>query len=299
VTTVNVAQPQRLGLAGPVDGERVDPALGEIEAREDHAHFLGIVHAVEQHHGGAPAAARAAHEVGRQARPFVGHFDALDLGIEALHRRVIGAQRLAVHRHLLRAGRDEALGAVVVVARAHVVVTGGDVVSLRCGGVGNAGDTLGHRRPFLAPSPIEVGFRGARLEPPADALDLVHGNGRVGRHALDDLHGVRPAQIAGKMHGPSVCRRGRAIASSHRLVPPGKHMRQYKFGSGDGPVGLAGRLHTSLRNAWCLLFPAPHWRYPAASGLASERGRSSVVERQLPKLYVEGSIPFARSSFFK
>jgi hypothetical protein len=25
-------------------------------------------------------------------------------------------------------------------------------------------------------------------------------------------------------------------------------------------------------------------------------GRSSVVERQLPKLYVEGSIPFARSS---
>jgi hypothetical protein len=25
-------------------------------------------------------------------------------------------------------------------------------------------------------------------------------------------------------------------------------------------------------------------------------GRSSVVERQLPKLYVEGSIPFARSN---
>jgi hypothetical protein len=29
----------------------------------------------------------------------------------------------------------------------------------------------------------------------------------------------------------------------------------------------------------------------------AERGRSSVVERQLPKLYVEGSIPFARSKF--
>jgi hypothetical protein len=28
------------------------------------------------------------------------------------------------------------------------------------------------------------------------------------------------------------------------------------------------------------------------------RGRSSVVERQLPKLYVEGSIPFARSNLF-
>ncbi len=28
-------------------------------------------------------------------------------------------------------------------------------------------------------------------------------------------------------------------------------------------------------------------------------GRSSVVERQLPKLYVEGSIPFARSINFE
>ena len=43
-------------------------------------------------------------------------------------------------------------------------------------------------------------------------------------------------------------------------------------------------------------FPTPYSRYPAASGLTSERGRSSVVERQLPKLYVEGSIPFARSN---
>ena len=30
---------------------------------------------------------------------------------------------------------------------------------------------------------------------------------------------------------------------------------------------------------------------------APQRGRSSVVERQLPKLYVEGSIPFARSNY--
>jgi hypothetical protein len=34
----------------------------------------------------------------------------------------------------------------------------------------------------------------------------------------------------------------------------------------------------------CLLFPVPLSRYPAAPGFASERGRSSVVERQLPKL---------------
>ena len=42
------------------------------------------------------------------------------------------------------------------------------------------------------------------------------------------------------------------------------------------------------------LFAAAHCGYPPASGVC-ERGRSSVVERQLPKLYVEGSIPFARS----
>src|SRR5262249_38431712 len=34
----------------------------------------------------------------------------------------------------------------------------------------------------------------------------------------------------------------------------------------------------------CLLFPVPLSRYPATPGLTSERGRSSVVERQLPKL---------------
>src|SRR4029450_10223803 len=153
VTTVDAAQPQRLGLAGPVDGGRGGPALGEIEAGEDHAHFLGVVHAVEEDDGRAPAAACAAHEIGGQARPFVGHLDALDLGIKALHRRVIGAHRLAVYSHLLRAGRDEALGAVVVVARAHVVVAGGDVASFRRGGIGDGGDALSHRRPFRAAEP--------------------------------------------------------------------------------------------------------------------------------------------------
>ena len=42
------------------------------------------------------------------------------------------------------------------------------------------------------------------------------------------------------------------------------------------------------------LLPKARLRY---AGL--KRGRSSVVERQLPKLYVEGSIPFARSNFLR
>src|SRR5262249_4113957 len=52
----------------------------------------------------------------------------------------------------------------------------------------------------------------------ADALDLIHGNGGVGRHALDDLHGVGPAQIAGKMHRPSIWLRRRAVVLGHRVV---------------------------------------------------------------------------------
>jgi hypothetical protein len=126
--------------------------------------------------------------------------------------------RRPLPRHLVRAGRDEALGAVVVVARAHVVVAGGDVAPFRGRGVGGGSDAVGHRRPFLPPDPIEVGFRGARLKPPADALDLVHGNGGIRNHALDDLHGVGPAQIAGKMHGPSVWLRRWALVLDHRVV---------------------------------------------------------------------------------
>ena len=47
------------------------------------------------------------------------------------------------------------------------------------------------------------------------------------------------------------------------------------------------------RNAKALAVPA--FPQPIFALSLLERGRSSVVERQLPKLYVEGSIPFARS----
>jgi len=215
---MDVTQPQRLGLARPIDGEGIDPALGKIYAREDHAHFLGVVHAVEQHDGRAPAAARAGHEVGRQTRVLVRHLDALDLGMEALQGGVICAQRLAIHRHLLRAGRDEALGAVIAVARAHVMVAGGDLASFSRRSIGDGGDAVRHRSPFLPPHLIEVGFPRARLKTAADAIDFVDGNGRVGCHALDDLHGIGPPQIAGKMHRPALCLRRRAL--DHGSSPP-------------------------------------------------------------------------------
>ena len=56
-------------------------------------------------------------------------------------------------------------------------------------------------------------------EPPADAVDLVHGDRAIGRHPFDDLHGVAPAQIAGKMHGPGACHR--RSCRHHRGHPRG------------------------------------------------------------------------------
>src|SRR5262249_5833825 len=43
-------------------------------------------------------------------------------------------------------------------------------------------------------------------------------------------------------------------------------------------------------------FPRPPFALSCGTRDDLQRGRSSVVERQLPKLYVEGSIPFARSN---
>ena len=78
--------------------------------------------------------------------------------MKPFHGRAIGAQRLTIHGHLVRPGRDEAFGAVVVVACAHGVVAGGDVMPFRRGLVGDGGDAIGHGGPFLTPDAIEIGL---------------------------------------------------------------------------------------------------------------------------------------------
>lgn len=100
----------------------------------------------------------------------------------------------------------------------------------RCGRVGDGDDPIRHRSPFLAPDTIEIGFPGTRREPPTDTIDLVHGNCAVGRHPFDDLHGVAPAEIAGKMHRPrtavgvdaatAVIKSGVTRLHCHRVFPP-------------------------------------------------------------------------------
>ncbi len=63
-------------------------------------------------------------------------------------------------------------------------------------------------------------------------------------------------------------------------TPPASVRRSFQFGN----LGLQDHLHEK----WCF-----------AKGLKLGRGRSSVVERKLPKLDVVGSIPIARSNRFR
>src|SRR5205814_6676684 len=50
VTGMEPAKAQRLALPGPVDGERIPAAHGELQSREQNAHLLAVVHAVEHDH---------------------------------------------------------------------------------------------------------------------------------------------------------------------------------------------------------------------------------------------------------
>ena len=54
VTGMDAAHAQAFALAGPVDGERVEAAPGELEAGEEDAHLLRVIHAVDDDHGRAP-----------------------------------------------------------------------------------------------------------------------------------------------------------------------------------------------------------------------------------------------------
>ena len=197
-----LCKPQRLGLARSVDRQHVDAALGEVEAGENDAHLLGVVHAVEQHHGRPRALAAAFDEPGGEALAFIRHLDALDVGMQPRHRALVAAQRLAIHRKLLFARRDEALGAVVVVAGAHVLVAGGDGVAGGVGVVADFGDAIGLLRPFLHPGAVEIGFAGARFQTLRDQIDLRHRRRAIGHHAFDDLRGVAPAQVSRERDRP-------------------------------------------------------------------------------------------------
>jgi hypothetical protein len=89
------------------------------------------------------------------------------------------------------------------------LIAGGDGVPGGVRFVADVGDAVGLLRPFLHPRRVEVGFAGARFEPPGDQVDLGHRRRAIGHHALDDLGGVAPAQIARKRDRPVALARHR------------------------------------------------------------------------------------------
>ena len=64
-------------------------------------------------------------------------------------------------RLFLRAGRDEALGVVVIDAGAQVVIAGGDLVILGERGVAALLDLIAQRAPFLEPGPAAIRARSS------------------------------------------------------------------------------------------------------------------------------------------
>src|SRR5213596_975448 len=99
VARVDPAQPQRLALPRPVDRERIHPAPRELQAREEHAHLLAVVHAVEEDdRRSAALRALSLHEVRRQGLAFVRDFEELDVPVPALQAFLVAAQRLPVDR---------------------------------------------------------------------------------------------------------------------------------------------------------------------------------------------------------
>ena len=227
---VNLAQPQRFALPWPVDRERVDATLRKLEAGEDDAHLLAIVHAVEQHDGRRAAGdAGRLHEIGGERSAFVRHVDPLDLRIEAFEGRVPAAQRLPIDGELLLGRRHEALTGIVVVARPHVVVAGGDGEAFGRRGIATPRHTVGHRDPFLPPRAVGITLAGACRKPRADPVDLFHRDRARGGHSFDDLHRIGPPQIAGKMLDPGSA----PHFAAHAHIPPTCTFRPHPEGRGS------------------------------------------------------------------
>src|SRR6478609_4856104 len=82
--------------------------------------------------------------------------------------------------------------------------------------------------------------------------------------------------------------------------PPGRVALDHARSAASTALAAAGGspLCASMRSEGRFKSSAGRAAFPRRALRLSfgERGRSSVVERQLPKLYVEGSIPFARSN---
>ena len=199
VAAVDAAHAQTFALAGPVHGERMEAPAGEFEPGEKDAHLLGVVHAIDDHHGRGRALNRRLHEQCRQRGARIRHLDELDVGMAQPDAGVVAAIGLASPFALLLARQDEALGIVVVIAGAQVTVAGGVLAAGRGGSVGRPLHLRAERAPFLLP---RLRLVLAQPQPLAGAIHLLQRHHAIGGHALDDEGGVRPQEIVAEVVDP-------------------------------------------------------------------------------------------------
>ena len=201
-TARHVAHAARLAHAGAVEAERVIAAPRELEAAEENAHLLGVVHAVDHDHGRRRALHGRLHEQRGQGGAFIRHLDELDVRMaqpDALVPDLVGVRAL---RALFRAGRDETLGVVVIDAGAQVIVARGNLAAPGERGVALFLDLVAERAPLLEPGLAAVRFALARAQLFAGAVHLLERDHAVGRHALEDQGRVRPQEIVAEMVDP-------------------------------------------------------------------------------------------------
>src|SRR6266496_4277633 len=139
VTGMEPAKTQRLALPGPVDGERMPAAPGELESREENAHLLAVVHAVEHDHcRRASRRSRGFHEQRGQRRIFVRHLHALDVRVAPLQACVLALKGLAADLAFFLARDHEALPGEVIHAGAQETVARRELAPLAGCRVGGA-----------------------------------------------------------------------------------------------------------------------------------------------------------------
>ena len=173
--------------------------------------------------GAGPGALRR-HEQRRQRGALVGHLDELDVRMaqpDALVPDLVGVGAL---RLLLGAGRDEALGVVVVDAGAQIIVAGGDLAALGERVVAALLDLVAERAPFLEPGLAAVRLALARAQLLAAAVDLLQRHHAVGRHAFEDEGGVRPEEIVAEVIDPGTAR-GHSFRAVVELVRHSRWIR--------------------------------------------------------------------------
>ena len=199
VAARNILQAQRFTLPRAVDRQRVDAAVREFHAAEQHRQFLSAVEPVEKTYRRRLARDRRLHEPRRQCGAFVFHFDALNVWITHLDAAPEAAQAALVQPGFLRTGPDKTLPYEIIGGRTQIMRRRGEMMVFGGGVIAHPFDALGFSFPFDAPRFVVADLV---LEALADAIDFADGTAAPARHLDRNHHALRPHEILGKILKP-------------------------------------------------------------------------------------------------